>query len=175
MQRVLEYSLYLTGLVLLSMPLVMSFLSPVMGVASDRIGSRVLASGGMILVSVGLLLLGTIGEATSTIELIAYLIILGIGMGMFSSPNTSAIMGCVPKQQLGVASGTLSTMRTVGQSLSLAIMGALVATVASTAVVSELFSGTIGPAAAAEAGDFIRGMTSRSPRTRARSLATPAW
>lgn len=158
MQRVLEYSLYLTGLVLLSMPLVMSFLSPVMGAASDRIGSRVLASGGMILISVGLLLLGTIGEATSAIELIAYLIILGIGMGMFSSPNTSAIMGCVPKQQLGVASGTLSTMRTVGQSLSLAIMGALVATVASTAVVSELFSGTIGPAATAEAEDFIRGM-----------------
>jgi EmrB/QacA subfamily drug resistance transporter len=158
MQRVLEYSLFLTGLVLLSMPLVMSILSPVMGAASDRIGSRVLASGGMVLTGIGLLLLGTIGEATSTTELVAYLVILGIGMGMFSSPNTSAIMGCVPKEQLGVASGTLSTMRTVGQSLSLAIMGALVATVASTAVVSELFSGSIGPATSVGAEEFVRGM-----------------
>ncbi len=158
MQRVLEYSLYLTGLVLLAMPLVMSFLSPVMGAASDRIGSRVLASGGMVLMGGGLLLLGTAGESTSTIELVAYLVLMGIGMGMFSSPNTSAIMGCVPREHLGVASGTLSTMRTVGQSMSLAVMGALVATVASTAVVSELFSGTIGPATSVGVEEFVRGM-----------------
>jgi EmrB/QacA subfamily drug resistance transporter len=158
MQRVLEYSLFLTGMVLLSMPLVMSFLSPVMGWASDRIGSRVLASTGMVLMGIGLLLLGTIGEATSTLELVAFLVILGTGMGLFSSPNTSAIMGCVAKDQLGVASGTLSTMRTVGQSLSLAIMGALVATVASTAAVSDLFSGTVGPATSAGAEEFVNGM-----------------
>ncbi len=157
MQRVLGYPLSLTGLVLLSMPLVMSILSPVMGAASDRIGSRVLASGGMVLIGIGLLLLGTVGEATSTLELVAYLAILGIGMGMFSSPNTSAIMGCVSKEQLGVASGTLSTMRTVGQSLSLVVMGALVATVASTAVVSELFSGG-GPTPAGTEG-FVSGMS----------------
>jgi MFS family permease len=158
MQRVLGYSLFLTGMVLLSMPLVMSFLSPIMGWASDRIGSRVLSSGGMVLIAAGLLLLGTIGEATSALQLVLYLAVLGLGMGMFSSPNTSAIMGCVPREQLGVASGTLSTMRVVGQSLSLAVMGALVATVASTAVLSELFSGTIGPAASASMEGFVSGM-----------------
>ena len=63
-------------------------------------------------------------------------------MGLFSSPNTSAVMGCVRKEQLGVASGTLATMRTVGQSLSLAVMGALMAVAASSAVVSQLFSGS---------------------------------
>jgi hypothetical protein len=112
----------------------------------------------MVLIGIGLLLLGTLGEAASTLELVAYLVILGTGMGMFSSPNTSAIMGCVSKEQLGVASGTLSTMRTVGQSLSLVVMGALVATVASTAVVSELFSGGAGTTAAGTEG-FVSGMS----------------
>lgn len=157
MERVLGYSLYLTGMVLLSMPLVMSVLSPVMGWASDRIGSRSLASGGMVLIGVGLLLLSRLGEATTAGELVACLLVLGVGMGMFSSPNTSAIMGCVAKDQLGVASGTLSTMRTVGQSLSLAIMGALIALVASSAAVAGLF-GTGGPPTPLAAEEFIHGM-----------------
>jgi EmrB/QacA subfamily drug resistance transporter len=156
MQRVLGYSLYLTGLVLLSMPLTMSILSPLSGWASDRLGSRVLASTGMILIGIGLLLLSTLNEASGTFVLLVYLLILGIGMGLFSSPNTSAVMGCVRKDQLGVASGTLSTMRTVGQSLSLGIMGALIAVVASAATVSQIFAGGALPPAAE--GEFINGM-----------------
>jgi EmrB/QacA subfamily drug resistance transporter len=158
MQRVLHYSLLLTSMVLLSMPLVMSLLSPIMGWASDRLGSRALASGGMVLIGIGLLLLSTIGESTSTTELVAFLMVLGVGMGMFSSPNTSAIMGCVTKGQLGVASGTLATMRTVGQSLSLAIMIAVVAVVASASVVSDLFSG-VGTASSFVSQEFIEGMS----------------
>lgn len=158
MQRVLGFSLYLSGMVLLSMPLVMSILSPAMGWASDRIGSRVLASGGMLLISTGLLLLSTVNGSTTAFHLVLYLMIMGIGMGMFSSPNTSAIMGCVTGEQLGVASGTLSTMRVVGQSLSLVIMGALVATVASTALLTELFSGNLGVGALSEVEGFVEGM-----------------
>jgi len=158
MQRVLGLSLYLTGMVLLSMPLVMSILSPAMGWASDRIGSRVLASGGMLLISAGLLLLGTVDGSTSVHNLVLYLVIMGIGMGMFWSPNTSAVMGCVTGDQLGVASGTLSTMRVVGQSLSLVIMGALVATVASTTLLTELFSGSLGAGAPSDVEGFVDGM-----------------
>ena len=158
LQRVLGYDLYLTGLVLLSMPLVMSVLSPLMGWASDRVGSRVLASGGMVLIGISLLLLSTLGTSASTGAIVSYLMIAGIGMGMFSSPNTSAIMGSVSKNQLGVASGTVSTMRSVGQSLSLAVVVALVAAVASPAVVSELFSGNMGSISQEVAGDFVRGM-----------------
>jgi EmrB/QacA subfamily drug resistance transporter len=159
MQRVLGYSLYLTGLVLLSMPLVMSILSPLSGWASDRLGSRVLASGGMALVGIGLLLLSTLNESTSTLVLLAYLVVVGVGMGLFSSPNTSAVMGCVRREQLGVASGTLATMRTVGQSLSLAVMGALIAVAASSAVVSQLFSGSTDIASPLIAAEFIAGMS----------------
>jgi MFS family permease len=145
-------------MVLLSMPLVMSVLSPFMGWSSDRVGSRVLASGGMLLIGLSLLLLSTLGTSAATGTIVLYLAIAGLGMGMFSSPNTSAIMGSVSKRQLGVASGTVSTMRSVGQSLSLALMVALVASMASPAVVSELFSSNAWAIPPGVAEDFVEGM-----------------
>lgn len=157
MQRVLGYDLGLTGLVLLSMPAVMTVLSPLSGWLSDRVGSRALASGGMLLIAAGLALLSTLDGGAGPLELVAYLLLLGVGMGLFSSPNTSAIMGCVERTQLGVASGTLSTMRTVGQSLSLAFMGALIATASSTELVSSLFMGAPLPPGSVDE-DFVRGM-----------------
>ena len=141
LQRVLEMSLYATGLVLLSMPVVMSVLSPISGWISDKVGSRVLASTGMFLMAAGLLLMSTLSVSSSAAEVVAWFVLMGVGMGLFASPNTSAIMGCVERDRLGVASGTLSTMRTVGQSMSLAIMGALIATATSTELVSALFMG----------------------------------
>jgi EmrB/QacA subfamily drug resistance transporter len=158
MQRVLGYSIFLTGMVLLSMPLTMSVLSPLSGWLSDKMGSQVLASGGMGLIGIGLVLMSTLDEGTSISLLIIYLLVLGIGMGLFSTPNTSAIMGCVTRDKLGVASGTVSTMRTVGQSLSLAIMGALVATAASTSVVSQLFTGQISSSDVVVTAEFLNGM-----------------
>lgn len=159
MERVLGLDLYTTGLVLLSMPLVMSVLSPLAGHLSDKIGSRALASGGMLIVALGLALLATLGEGSTTFEVVVYLVITGIGMGLFSSPNTSAVMGCVERSQLGVASGTLSTMRTIGQSLSLAVMGAVMASVASTEVVSALFSGAMDGGSPVIIDEFVRGMS----------------
>lgn len=158
MQRVLGFDLYLTGVVLLSMPLVMSILSPVSGWLSDRIGSRILASSGMFLVALGLLLLSTLGENSTSAAIVAYLVVIGVGMGLFASPNTSAVMGCVERTQLGVASGTLSTMRTVGQSLSLAVMGAMIATAASTELLSSLFMGMPLADGGEAASEFVRGM-----------------
>jgi EmrB/QacA subfamily drug resistance transporter len=157
LQRVLEMSLYATGLVLLSMPVVMSVLSPISGWISDKVGSRVLASTGMFLMAAGLLLMSTLSVSSSAAEVVAWFVLMGVGMGLFASPNTSAIMGCVERDRLGVASGTLSTMRTVGQSMSLAIMGALIATATSTELVSALFMGAPLPPGTANA-DFVNGM-----------------
>lgn len=157
LQRVLDLDLYTTGLILLSMPVVMSLLSPFSGWLSDRIGSRSLASAGMFIMAAGLLLMSTLSMTSSAMEVTAYFVILGVGMGLFATPNTSAIMGCVERDRLGVASGTLSTMRTVGQSMSLAIMGALIATASSTELVSALFMGAPLPSGMADA-DFVAGM-----------------
>ncbi len=159
LQRVLGYSILQTGLILLVMPVTMAVLSPISGWASDRIGSRYLSSGGMVLISLGLLLLSTLDSSSTTLPIVIYLFIIGLGMGIFSSPNTSAVMGCVERRQLGVAGGTLATMRTLGQSLSLAVMGAVISTVASTAVVSSLFSGSNPSQIMVDSTAFVQGMT----------------
>ena len=156
MQEVLGYSILYTGLVLLIMPVAMAVLSPLSGWASDRIGSRFLASAGMAIIALGLLFMSGLGASSSVVYIGLGLLLIGVGMGLFSSPNTSAVMGCVERKRLGVASGTLSTMRFVGQAVSLAIMGAIIASVAGPDFIASLTIGTADPAVTAEA--FVKGM-----------------
>jgi EmrB/QacA subfamily drug resistance transporter len=157
MQEILGYSIINTGLILLVMPVAMAVLSPISGWASDRIGSRLLASSGMAIIATGLLLMSTLTAGSSIPFIGICLLVIGIGMGLFSSPNTSAVMGCVDRNRLGVASGTLSTMRFVGQAVSLAIMGAIIASVAGPDFIASLTLGSDTSAVTADA--FIRGMS----------------
>ena len=159
LQRVLGLSSLQTGGILLATPITMAMLAPISGWASDRIGSRVLSSAGMIIITADLLLLSSLDQHSSAGLVTLYLLILGAGMGLFSSPNTSAVMGCVEKKNLGVASGMLSTMRTAGQSLSLAVTGAVIATVASTSIVTSLFSNTDQTQVVVESAAFVQGMS----------------
>ncbi|QLH74947.1 MAG: MFS transporter [Methanomassiliicoccales archaeon] len=156
LQRVLGASLVETGAVLLSMPISMAIIAPMSGWLSDKWGSRALATGGMLLMSIGLLMLSTLNGQSDIWTVTVFLITVGIGMGMFASPNTSAIMGSVRKDQLGQASGTLSTMRTVGQSLSLVVMGAVISAFSSPDIVTSVFRGSIG--STVELEGFIEGM-----------------
>lgn len=157
LQEILGYSILYTGFVLLIMPLAMAVLSPLSGWASDRIGSRFLASGGMAIIAVGLLYMSMLTTTSTVLFIGTGLLIIGIGMGLFSSPNTSAVMGSVERKRLGVASGTLSTMRFVGQAVSLAIMGAIIASVAGPDFIASLTVGTANSAVSADA--FVRGMS----------------
>jgi hypothetical protein len=113
----------------------------------------------MIVIAAGLVLLSTLKSGNGTGVVVLYLLIMGAGMGLFSSPNTSAIMGSVERRQLGVASGTLATMRTTGQALSLAVTGAVVATVASAQVVSLLFVGANPAQVAVQSDAYVHGMS----------------
>jgi EmrB/QacA subfamily drug resistance transporter len=143
-QSVLNYSPAETGLLLLVMPVIMACIAPISGILSDRIGSRTLATGGMLLICAGLLEMTLLkGTSSDSAVLMTGLIMMGVGMGMFSSPNTSAVMSSVPNQQAGLASGSISTMRTVGQTVSLSMAGALIAVMASTALVEAIFGGQI--------------------------------
>jgi EmrB/QacA subfamily drug resistance transporter len=132
-----------TGLILVTLPIPMAILSPFSGWLSDKIGSRLLASMGMLLMTLALLSLSQLRITTPIFYLTVILSILGVGMGLFSAPNTSSVMGSVNKKHLGIASGTISTMRFVGQSLSLAIMGAVAATVIPPQVFSSIFGGNV--------------------------------
>ncbi|MCE5248727.1 MFS transporter [bacterium] len=109
------------GLILVSQPLVQAVFSPLAGRLSDRIESRIIASAGMTVTVMGLVLL-TFLDATTTLTYIgACLVVLGFGFALFSSPNTNAIMSSVDKRFYGVASATVGTMRLTGQMLSMGI------------------------------------------------------
>ena len=145
----------LTGLIILSQPLLMAVLSPFSGHLSDRIGSRVLTSGGMGLVALGMALLGSLPQDAATLRVVASLVVVGLGMAAFSAPNTSAIMGSVRRDQLSVASAFLGTMRTVGMALSVALLGGIAASSLGAAGGRLLF--THGHGAGAVASAAVRG------------------
>jgi EmrB/QacA subfamily drug resistance transporter len=107
------------GLILVSAPIMQAILSPFAGKLSDRIDPRKVASWGMAITGLGLLLFVFIDEKTSLPLITAYLILLGVGFALFSSPNTNAVMGSIDKKFYGVASGILSTMRSMGMIFSM--------------------------------------------------------
>jgi EmrB/QacA subfamily drug resistance transporter len=110
------------GVVLLAQPITQAIFSPLAGRLSDRIEPRIVASIGMGLTVTGLLLLIYLNSATPLLFIVISLIFLGFGFALFSSPNTNAIMSSVEKRYYGVASGTLGTMRMVGQMLSMGVV-----------------------------------------------------
>ena len=128
LELVQDRSASLTGWLLLSMPLLMAVLSPFSGRLSDRIGSRVLASGGMVSHRRRD---GAAGAHPGVGAPVARRRLprpsSGSGMAAFSAPNTSAVMGSVRRDQLSQASAFLSTMRTSGQALSVALLGGIAA------------------------------------------------
>jgi len=121
LQYTKDFSPQAAGSVLLSMPAVQAMLSPLAGRLSDKVAPRILASAGMALTTLGLVLLIFLDENTAIGFIIASLMILGLGFAFFSSPNTNAIMSSVVARTYGVASATLATMRQVGMMLSMGI------------------------------------------------------
>lgn len=115
------------GLIMISQPVAMTLLSPLAGRLSDRKNPGIIASTGMGLTALGLILLCFINEATPGYLIILLLLLMGIGFGLFSSPNSNAIMSSVGKRHLGVASGVVGTMRMVGQMMSMGIAMMLIA------------------------------------------------
>ena len=109
------------GLILVAQPVVMAVFAPIAGRLSDRFHAQKLASLGMALCTTGLFILTFITAQTSTAVVSVGLVVVGMGFGFFSSPNTIAIMGSVEKRFYGVASAMVSTMRLLGQMLSMGL------------------------------------------------------
>ncbi len=107
------------GLILIAQPIVMAVLAPIAGRLSDRYNPRLIASVGMALTTIGLFFFVFLNANTNYGFIIAGLIMLGAGFGLFSSPNTNAIMGSVEKRFYGVASASVQTMRLIGQTFSM--------------------------------------------------------
>jgi MFS family permease len=109
------------GMVLMAQPVMMAIFSPIAGRLSDKIEPRVVASIGMSLTTAGLAAFIFLAKGTHDLHIIVSLVVLGIGFGLFSSPNTNAVMSSVDKKFYGVASASVGTMRLVGQMLSMGI------------------------------------------------------
>jgi EmrB/QacA subfamily drug resistance transporter len=115
------------GLLLTPVPITQAVVAPFSGALSDRIGTRWPASLGVVVLVIGLLSLTQLPTAFAVTDLVWRLVLVGFGMGMFMSPNSSAVLGSVPPHRIGTASGTLAQMRIDGQALGIALSGAVVA------------------------------------------------
>jgi EmrB/QacA subfamily drug resistance transporter len=118
------------GLILMAQPLVMAIVAPLSGTLSDRIGSRVLSTLGMVILAVGLFLLARLNAISPLGQVVTSLAIAGLGTGIFISPNTSALLGAAPPGRQGIASGILATARNVGMVLGVGLAGAIFTSVA---------------------------------------------
>jgi EmrB/QacA subfamily drug resistance transporter len=150
---VLHYSILKVGLVTAAPPIATLFVAPLSGAASDRIGTRSLAFCGMVIAAFGLFLLSGLNESADAFDVIWRLSVVGLGIGMFQSPNNSAVMGSAPESQLGVASGILTAMRNVGMVLGLAVSGAVLYNVAP--ITAYLQPGHFSPA---DIQEFLSGL-----------------
>ncbi|MBC7318698.1 MAG: MFS transporter [Methanothermobacter sp.] len=112
----------ITGFILVTQPVLMALVAPLAGRASDKFDPQKLAGLGMAVISTALFTLTFINASTPVSMIFISLIILGVGFGLFSSPNTNAIMSSVEKKYFGIASATVSTMRLIGQSFSIGIV-----------------------------------------------------
>jgi len=115
------------GFVLVAAPTVQAAVSPLAGRLSDKVEPRIVASIGMGLTVVGLVSFAFLGAGTPLGLIVAGLVLLGAGFGLFSSPNTNAIMGSVEPRSYGIAAGMVATMRMVGQMFSMGIVMLLLA------------------------------------------------
>ena len=109
------------GLILVAMPAMQAIFSPLAGRLSDRIEPRLIASAGMALTTVGLIIFVFLSKETPLEFIIGNLLLMGLGFALFSSPNTNAVMSSAPKTAYGVASATLATMRQVGMVFSMGV------------------------------------------------------
>lgn len=132
------------GLVLTSMPIMMAIAAPLSGSVSDRIGTRLPSVVGMSLLSLGLYLLSGLTIESTLTDVTARLVFVGLGIGTFISPNTSALMGAAPSNRQGIASGILATARNAGMVLGVGLAGAV-------------FTSVIGPSTNPSASVIIDG------------------
>jgi MFS family permease len=121
------FSVLEAGLLLTPLSLTTLVIAPISGALSDRIGSRFLATSGLLIMGAGLLSLTQLDAQAGDWAIVWRLGLLGFGLGLFSSPNNSSVLGSVPRPRLGSASATVAQMRITGQVLGVAVGAAILA------------------------------------------------
>jgi EmrB/QacA subfamily drug resistance transporter len=153
------------GLLLTAQPMLMAVVAPLSGSLSDRIGTRLPSVVGMGLLGLGLVLLSSLDLESPRAAIVAMLAVAGLGIGIFASPNNSALMGAAPRHRQGIAAGVLALARNVGMVIGVGLAGAVFTTVLGRAgaveaasIVSALRASYLLAAAVAFAGMGIAGL-----------------
>ena len=121
LQDVMSYTPQHTGLILMVYPLLLTVVAPISGALSDKIGSEVLTFIGLVLISLGLILMSILNVDSTVLTMIIFIGIMSIGMGLFQSPNNSLIMSTVPKDKLGIAGSVNALVRNLGMVCGIAL------------------------------------------------------
>lgn len=130
LQLVMHYPIEHIGLLMAFTPIIGGLVSPLAGNLTDRFGTRSIMLIGLVLMTIGCLAISTLDARIHDLDYLLRVIPLGLGWGLFQSPNNSAILGAVPPQRLGIASGLLSLTRTLGQTTGLPLFAAIFAAIA---------------------------------------------
>ncbi|MDH7602586.1 MAG: MFS transporter, partial [Armatimonadota bacterium] len=154
LQHVLGCSAQKTGLILTSGPLTLALTAPLAGAVSDRIGSRPLTTAGLAAAGVGLMFLANLSPNTSLATVVFRLALTSFGSALFVSPNSSAVMGSVPKDELGVAAGVVALVRNLGMVCGVAAAGSIITTIRN----QYTATGEIGHGAAFQNLAFLAGL-----------------
>ncbi len=148
----------IAGVKLAPMAVGMLVASPLAGIWADRHGSRVLAALGMMVTALGLALMTTLQEDTAYWQALIWLTIVGIGSGMFMSPNTAAMMGTVPTERRGIAAGARTMLQNTGAVISIAFVLAIITAAVPKPVLFKIFSGLASGLTPTQLEPFIANM-----------------
>jgi EmrB/QacA subfamily drug resistance transporter len=148
----------LAGVKLAPLALGMLIASPLSGIWADRRGSRTMAVLGMLVSAVGLALMASLDRDTTYVASGLYLFVVGIGSGMFNSPNTAAMMGTVPQHRRGIAAGARVLLQNTGAVISIAFVLAVVTSSVPKSVLFAVFSGLANHITNTELTPFISNM-----------------
>jgi len=148
------------GIKLAPMAIGMLVASPLAGIWADRHGSRVLAAAGMLVTALGLALMTTLQAGSVYWQGGLWLGLVGIGSGMFNSPNTAAMMGTVPTERRGIAAGARTMLQNTGAVISIAFVLAIVTAAVPKPVLFKIFSGLASGLGSAQLDPFIANMHS---------------
>lgn len=121
-QYVRGWDAQMSGMILIITPIIMAIIAPNAGKLSDKIHPQKLSAIGMTIATIALVILTSLNADTPIYLIIIAMILQGIGMGLFSSPNMNAIMSSVPPKDAPTASASQATMRTIGQTMSLGLL-----------------------------------------------------
>ncbi|MEN6462311.1 MAG: MFS transporter [Syntrophomonas sp.] len=120
MEKILHMSPDQFGLLMTIPPVTMAIIAPLAGTLSDKLGSTRIIPASLSLLTIAYLIFSSLGPNLNNLKIISGLIALGIGMGMFGSPNNSSIFGALPREKAGYAGGFVSTVRNLCFSMGIA-------------------------------------------------------